>query len=132
MSRNLLLDANRQVPANPPLQSGSPDKWHAYINGGAQADDARALQKQREENAAFEVARRNGTPQSAAAPGTTGTLIETSPRKPNSSVSNNTNLLVDLDVRTGSGAYQPQQARSYASAAKSETTPMGSEYSLLD
>ncbi|KAF2622867.1 hypothetical protein BU25DRAFT_479849 [Macroventuria anomochaeta] len=141
-SRNLLLDSGFQAPANPPPPSGSPDKWHAYVNGGAQADDAQLLQKRREEEAAFQEARRNGTLQSAAAAAaatgagtsTSGKLIETSPRKPSASVSGNTSLLVDLDINSNYESYQPQPSRgSYAIAARSNKTIYGgSEWSLLD
>ena len=53
-SRGFLLDSGFQTPANPPPQSQSPDKWQAYVNGGAKEDDARMLQKRREEDAAWE------------------------------------------------------------------------------
>ncbi|KAF9701449.1 hypothetical protein EKO04_000892 [Ascochyta lentis] len=134
-SHGLLLDFDLQTPADPPPQSGSPEKWQAYVNGGAQADDARMLQKRREEEAAFQEARRNGSPQPAArTPSTVGRLIETSPRKPTPSISNNTNLLVDLDFNTNDEAQTPQSARtSYASAARSRApTDGGPEWSLLD
>lgn len=134
-SHNLLMDTGYQAPANPP-QSGSPENWHAFVNGGAQADDAQLLQKRREEEAAYQEARRNVTPQPAATdvgPSTaSGKLIQISPRKPSGSV--NTGLLVDLEVDDSYGAYSPQQPRdSYASAACYKSTRNGGpENSLLD
>jgi helicase required for RNAi-mediated heterochromatin assembly 1 len=137
-SHNLLLDTSFQAPANPPPPSGSPGKWHAYVNGGAQADDARLLQKHRE--AAFDETRQNATPRPSATTATEagasipGRLIDTSPRKPVTSVSGNTKLLVDLDINAGYESYRPRQFKGpYASAARSaETTYAGSEWSLLD
>ncbi|UPX10610.1 RNA helicase [Ascochyta rabiei] len=131
-SRGLLLDSAFQTPANPPPQSGSPEQWHAYVNGGAQVDDARMLQKRREEEALFREAHRNGTPQPVVTDA--GKLIETSPRKPAPSISSNTSLLVDLDVNTSYDAHplHSEQA-SYASAARTRaSTHGGSEWSLLD
>ena len=136
ISRSLFLDSGSQTPANPPPPSGSPDKWHAYVNGGAKADDARLLQKRREEEAAFEAYRRNQTPRPDATAGSSasGKLIETSPRKPSVSVSGNTCLLVDLDINSDHEVYQPQPStRAYASPARSRKTGCGdSEFSLLD
>jgi helicase required for RNAi-mediated heterochromatin assembly 1 len=138
MSRNLLLDTDFQVP-NSPRQSESPGKWQAYVNGGAQVDDARLLQKRKEEDAAYQEARRYGTPQLAATTATdvdaltmAAKLIETSPRKPRGST--NTNLLVDIDIDTSYRASQQQQSvGSYAGAVRSKgTANEGSEYSLLD
>lgn len=138
--RGLLLDSGFQTPANPPPPSGSPDKWHAYVNGGAKADDARMLQKRKEEDAAFEKQRRNGTHRPPATAATnagasaSNKLIETSPEKPSASVSGNTSLLVDLDINSTYEAYPPQASRaSYASAAGSKKTTFGgSQWSLLD
>ena len=138
-SRNLFLDTNFQAPANPPPPSGSPDKWYAYVNGGARADDARLLQKRREE-AAFDEARQNATPQPSATTATEAgantpmRLIETSPRKPAASVSGNTNLLIDLDINAGYESDRPQQLEgSHASAARSaKMAYAGLEWNLLD
>lgn len=140
-SRNLRLDSSFQTPANPPALSGSPDKWETYVNGGAQVDDARLLQKRREEEAAFENARRDGLDQSKASnaaytrmTNASGTLIQTSPRKPTASVSGNTDLLVNLDINTSYDAHPPQQqAVSYASAARCKGKRHGgSEWNLMD
>ncbi|KAJ8106147.1 hypothetical protein OPT61_g9734 [Boeremia exigua] len=138
-SRNLLLDSGFQTPANPPSSSGSPDKWHTYVNGGAEVDDARMLQKRKEEDATFEATRRNRGPGVAAAPARdetngSGRLIDTSPRKPSASVSASANLLVDLDINSEYGSYAPQPSvKSYASAARSRKTGNGRlEFNLLD
>lgn len=139
-SRNLLIDSSFQTPANPP-PSGSPGNWRAYIDGGAQGDDNRLLQKRREEEAAFEVARRDDTAhraaskvQDAGTASVSGTLIETSPRKSVASVSGNTDLLIDLDISESLDGRQPQQATgSYASAARSGAKAHnGSGWSLMD
>ena len=136
-SRGLLLDSGFQTPANPPLQSQSPDKWQAYVNGGAKVDDARMLQKRKEEDAAWEEQRRNITPQPSA-PGAADAgqskLIETSPRKPAPSVFGNTGLLLNLDINSTYGAYPQQSWRaSYVTAVESQKTSYGgSQFSLLD
>ena len=139
-SRNL-LDSSFQKPANPPLPSGSPDKWEAYASGGAQEDDARLLQKRRREEAAFENIRCDGTIQPGAssnsrssAASVSGTLIHVSPREPAASVSGNASLLVDLDINVSYDAHGlPQLRQSYASAAGAQTkVPGGSEWSLMD
>ncbi|KAF3035692.1 hypothetical protein E8E12_006070 [Didymella heteroderae] len=139
-SRGLLLDSAFQTPANPPPQSQSPDKWQAFVNGGAKEDDARPLQKRGDENGAWEEQRRNNTtrtpaPNAAdAGRSAASKLIETSPQKPALSVSGNTGLLVDLDISNTYGAYPQQPSRaSYASAAESrKTSHGGSHFSLLD
>ncbi|KAH6644260.1 P-loop containing nucleoside triphosphate hydrolase protein [Boeremia exigua] len=138
-SRNLLLDSTFQTPANPPPPSGSSDRWRAYVNGGAEVDDARLLQRRREEEASFEASRRNGAPQRAATPvayagpNTPGRLIETSPRKTSASMSANTELLVDLDINSQYRSYAQPPSRSYAHAARSKkATYGGSEFNLLD
>jgi helicase required for RNAi-mediated heterochromatin assembly 1 len=115
--RNLLIDSSFQTPANPPPTFSSPEKWDAYVDGGAKADDARMLAKRKEEDAAYEAARRDGMVQS----GRTGKLIETSPQKPRASVSKNTELLIDLDLNNGNNEVEPaQEAKArYASAARS-------------
>ncbi|KAF1925842.1 P-loop containing nucleoside triphosphate hydrolase protein [Didymella exigua CBS 183.55] len=138
-SRGVSLDSGFQTRPNPPPQSGSRGRWRAYVNGGAEADDARMLQKRREGDMAWEGDRRNSTPRppvtaatdAAASP---SKLIETSPRKPAPSVSGSASLLVDLDINSTYEAHPPQPARtSYASAAGSgKTSHGGSQWSLLD
>lgn len=142
--RSLLLDSGFQIPANPPAPSSSPDQWHAYANGGAKADDLRMLQKRREEDAAFEEQRRNNTLRPAnktstaatsAGASTSSNLVEIPPQKPCASVSENTSLLVDLDINNTNGAHpaHASSSASYASAAGSRKTSFGgSHWSLLD
>lgn len=94
----LLLDRSFQTASNPQLMHSSPEHWEAYAKGGASIDDARLLLKQKEEDAAYEAFRRNGSVKLPNKGEGTGRLIETSPRKPFASVSRNTELLVDLDL----------------------------------
>ncbi|KAJ4367927.1 hypothetical protein N0V86_009767 [Didymella sp. IMI 355093] len=144
-----MLKALKAVPVSraPPFKSrgiprsGSPDKWHAYVNGGAKQDDARILQVHKEENAAFQEQRHNSTPRPAAdssaahaSPSVSDRLIETSPQKPAPSVSSNTGLLLDLDINSTCEAHPQQPSRaSYATAVQSEKKRYGgSQFSLLD
>jgi helicase required for RNAi-mediated heterochromatin assembly 1 len=140
-SHGLLLDSELQRPANPSPQSGFPDKWHAYVNGGAKQDDARMLQIHKEENATFEEQRHNSTPRPAADrpaahAGSSGSskLIETSPQKPAPSVYGNTGLLLDLDINSTYEAHPQHPSRaSYASAVQSKKKSYGgSQFNLLD
>lgn len=128
----LLLDIGFQAPANPPPAAGLSEKWEAYVNGGAKADDARLLQKRRDQNTGFEEARCNGAVQSAtptSAGGVTsdtGKLIDTSPKKPRASLSPSTSLLVDLGL--SDHTYQ-----SHASTAESgKTKAARCKINLLD
>lgn len=135
--QGLLLDSSFQTPANPPAPSGSPAKWQAYVNGGAKADDARMLNKRREQEAAFEEQLRNSTPHPrAAADADAGPsrLVETSPQKAAPSVSGNTSLLIDLDIKSTYGAYSQQSPEvSPTSAAESKKPSYsGSQWTLLD
>jgi helicase required for RNAi-mediated heterochromatin assembly 1 len=136
-SRGLLLDSGFQTPANPPPQSQAPDKWLAYVNGGAKEDDARMLQKRIEGDAAWEQRHRNNTPRPSVpglADADSSKLIETSPQKPVPSVSGNTGLLLDLDINSTYGASPQQSSRlSYVTAVESQKTSYeGSQFSLLD
>lgn len=129
---NLLPGTNFQTPADPHLTTGSPDKWGAYVNGGAKADDARLHQKRRQEAAIFEATRRNSSAQSATTASssgnaTAGRLIKTSPKKVHVGTSAKNSLLLDLDF--DSKADLPQVlGKSYAS----ETKPGQWEMNLLD
>lgn len=138
-SDHLLLDSEFQISANPPSTSGSSDKWNAYVNGGAKADDARLLQKRREEDAAYEAARfdsanRYSTQANAGeSMCASGKLIETSPQKPHASISANTSLLVDLDINRDYETHLQQPKLSYASTAGPGNTKGGQfKINLLD
>lgn len=136
-SRGLLLDSGFQTPANPPPQSQPPDKWQAYVNGGAKEDDARMLQERKEENAVWEEQRRDSTlPLSAhsAADAGPNRLIETSPQRPAPCVSGSTGLLLNLNIKSTYGAYSQQSSRaSFVTTVESQKTSYGgSQFSLLD
>lgn len=104
--------------------------WQQYVDGGGvAADDARYLQRIKEEQAKSSEARRSTTPSIAAGTGSTR-LIEVSPKK--ESVSRNADLLIDLDLDVAPAAEPRPQ--SYANAV---TTTKGrsvthSTMSLLD
>ncbi|KAJ4984384.1 helicase required for RNAi-mediated heterochromatin assembly 1 [Stagonosporopsis vannaccii] len=137
--RNVLTNASLETSAKPSPPSSLPDNWNAFVNGGARADDARLLQKRKEEEAAFERARRIATPQLAAVPivgagrSVPGQVIETSPREPAATVSSNTSLLVDLDVDGEYRSRAPQPSGSYGVAAQTQKTSYGGPvFNLLD
>jgi hypothetical protein len=54
--QNLLLEHSAQVPSStvsPGKHDNSTKAWQAFVNGGAQADDARILKERREQEAKF-------------------------------------------------------------------------------
>lgn len=139
-SHGPLSDSTFQTLATPPPPSGSSGKWHAYINGGAKVEDARMLQKYREEDDAFEEQRRNSTPRPPVTAATdagasaASRLIETSPRKPAPSVTGNTSLLVDLDINSSYEAH-PSQASEKSFVGKTGLKEMSYgdlQWNLLD
>ena len=140
--RKLPLDSSFQDRTSSLAQSGSPNKWRAYINGGAQEDDARMLQKGREEDAEFQKARRNDTLTLAteAAIKKSGSanasqrLIETWREKSTLPISDNVNRLVDIGTNDSNETHQPQRSRAWQKnpAQSQGTTFGGPEWSLLD
>lgn len=142
--RTLMLDTSFQGPSNPgrsAVSQNRPDnttgQWEAYASGGAQADDAKVLQKRREQEAQFLESLRNATPP-ARSPSEISSaftkLVQVSPEKTASS--RNTKLLLDLDEGTEG---QPRQqglyteALSYANAASSKVKGKGkADFNLLD
>ncbi|KAF2134773.1 P-loop containing nucleoside triphosphate hydrolase protein [Dothidotthia symphoricarpi CBS 119687] len=105
---NLSFDNTYQTPSNPVASSmshaGSGNRareWQAYTNGGAQADDARALQMRKEQEAEFQKTIADAgqvagfRSASAGASSTPARLAEASPA--NGTVSSNTRLLIDID-----------------------------------
>jgi len=140
MTRNLLLETTYQTPANPTPASRTPDnsdstaeRWQAYINGGAAADDVHYLQKTKEEEAKYLETIRNNPPALDTASISTK-LIELSPEK--KSASKNADLLIDLDVGTVTDVSQRQSGikpLSYANAASSkEKNKVKTSFNLLD
>jgi hypothetical protein len=126
--QHVLIDTTLQTPANPPAPSRASEKatqsWQAYVNGGAVADDARYLQMSREEEFKYLETMRNTTSGASTSP-KPARLIELSPEK--KSVSENANLLIDLEVGPGLeiGKY-PQSyagAPSYKGKDKTKTCP---------
>jgi helicase required for RNAi-mediated heterochromatin assembly 1 len=104
-TRNLLANATYQMPANPmptsrtpAASSGSGEKWQAYVNGGAAADDAQFVLRAKEEAAKYLEFVRN-TPPAASESFKPSKLIEVSPVK--KAISRNANLLIDLDLGLG-------------------------------
>jgi helicase required for RNAi-mediated heterochromatin assembly 1 len=103
-SRNLLPETTYQTPANPmPVRTpdnsdSTTERWQAYTNGGAAEDDARMLQKMKEEEAQHLVSAAGSSSKSAK-------LITVSPQK--ATVSKNADLLIDLDFGTDMYAVQP-------------------------
>jgi helicase required for RNAi-mediated heterochromatin assembly 1 len=136
-TQQVLIDLPFQTPANPPATSrplqSVPNEWKAYVNGGAATDDARYLQKSREEEAKYLETIRKTTPVAASSSkpaielspekksvsqmadpsSKPARLVELSPEK--KSVSQNANLLIDLDFGPVSGMGHIQQ--SYTGAA---------------
>ncbi|KAF2030927.1 P-loop containing nucleoside triphosphate hydrolase protein [Setomelanomma holmii] len=96
-----------QIPDN---SDSTSEKWQAFVNGGAAADDARVHQKMKEEEAKYLETIRKSPRIEAASSSRPAKLVQVSPAK-KAAVSTNANLLIDLDV----GA----QSKSYAGAASS-------------
>lgn len=96
----------------------TPKQWSTYANGGVVADDARALQLLRNEEAEFLEATRSRTP--AAGPPSTP-LIQISPEKV--VASRNTDLLLDLNIINDPGMRVPyaQIARASTNVTKEQT-----------
>jgi helicase required for RNAi-mediated heterochromatin assembly 1 len=124
-TRNLLLDSTFQTPSSPipvPISttldnaSSTTARWQTHVNGGVTADDARALQKMKEEEAKYlETIRK--IPQSDIASSIKPTkLIQVSPEK-KSAISTNANLLIDIDV----GARTSSYAGAVSSKSKGKT-----------
>lgn len=131
-SRGLLMASSSQTPANPPPAVGSPDKWMAFVNGGAKEDDARMLQKRREAEAELEQARHRLAALQSTEAGHSR-LINTSPPKPHASVSDNVGLLLDLDIDSEYNGYAPQPSESNSSSAGTEATMYaGAVFNLMD
>jgi helicase required for RNAi-mediated heterochromatin assembly 1 len=151
-TQQVLIDFPFQTPANPPatsrLSGSIPKEWKAYVNGGAATDDAKYLQKGREEEAKYLEAIRKTTPvagsssrpatglslekksvtQMADSSSKSARLIKLSPEK--KSVSKNANLLIDLDVGPASGMGQIQQ--SYTGAASYKGKGKGKAQACLN
>jgi helicase required for RNAi-mediated heterochromatin assembly 1 len=117
-THHFLLDTTCPVPSNPSPASrtrvnseSSHGQWEAYTNGGVIADDARYLQKAKEEQAEdLEPFRK--TPPNAGGSAKAKKLVEVSLEK--KTASKNAGLLIDLDI--GTEVSYPQ---SYANAASS-------------
>lgn len=126
--RNLLLDSTFQMPSNPIARLNSDkatEEWQEYINRGVQADDDQALQKRREQEAAFKefVTSTKGSRCASSS----ARLVDISSTK--ETRSKNTGLLIDIDMDLGFESRQ--EAISYAHAASS--TGKGKvELNLLD
>lgn len=130
-SGNLLLDTTYQTPANPVPAPRSPDKWHAYVNGGAAADGAAVIRKRKAEEAKFLEASRNTSP--VADQSGSSRLVEVSPEK--KSISGNAKLLIDLDMDAPDIVSVPHGGgtSSYATAASSKRkSTANANMSLLD
>jgi helicase required for RNAi-mediated heterochromatin assembly 1 len=134
-SRHLLLDTAAQVPASttpcptvPQNLNSRSDRWNAYINGGAAADDVKVLQRGRDEQAQYLETIRN-VPTTIVLSSKATKLIEVSPK--NKAVSKNANLLVDLnfDVEPESN-YRQQSYANAASITSKDKTKMNTN--LLD
>jgi helicase required for RNAi-mediated heterochromatin assembly 1 len=134
-SRHLLLDTAAQVPAKPTpcptvpenLNSKS-NRWNAYINGGAAADDVKVLQRSRDEEAQYLETIRN-VPTTTVLSSKTTKLIEVSPKK--KAVSENTSLLVDLNFDVESESDYRQQSYANAASLKSKNN-IKANINLLD
>lgn len=136
-----LLDSGSQGRTNSPLQSRLPKKWHAYINGGAQEDDARMLQKGRKEDVEFEDSRRNDTLTPAAEVATKNgaadasqELVETLLQKSTALVSGHMDPLVDVGINASNETHPLRQPGvGYTSPVRSQGAIFGGpEWSLLD
>jgi helicase required for RNAi-mediated heterochromatin assembly 1 len=100
-SRSLMANTTYQTPANPIPPSrasentdSTSEKWAAYTNGGAEAEDARAFKMMKDEEARHLETIRN-TPPPVPPSSRSATLIKVSPEK--KAVSKNLDLLIDLD-----------------------------------
>lgn len=132
-AQHVATEITLQMPANPmPVANGSETAqiWHSYVNGGAAVDDALYIKKAKEEAATYAEIMRNMTPGSQADP-KPDRLIELSPEKKAASASASANLLIDLDMSSGTEASSHQQ--SYESAATLQGPQMGPpRFNLLD
>ncbi|KAH7410083.1 P-loop containing nucleoside triphosphate hydrolase protein [Phaeosphaeria sp. MPI-PUGE-AT-0046c] len=103
-----------------PASSGNHDNWREYVDGGgAAADDARHLQLVKEQQAKYSVARRSATP-STTVEADSARLIEVSPEK--KPVSQNANLLIDLDFGVVTVAEPRRQSYANAVCATGKAT----------
>jgi helicase required for RNAi-mediated heterochromatin assembly 1 len=130
-SRNLLPETTYQTPANPmPVRTpdnsdSTTERWQAYTNGGAAEDDARMLQKMKEEEAQH-LASLHDPVVAAGSSSKSAKLITVSPQK--ATVSKNADLLIDLDFGTDMYAVQPPPGfgtSSSANVASSNGNPKG-------
>ncbi|KAF1915851.1 P-loop containing nucleoside triphosphate hydrolase protein [Ampelomyces quisqualis] len=132
-AQHLSSETTFQKPANPvPVSKDSETSqvWHSYVNGGAAADDARYVQKAREEQATYAETMRSMTPGSHAG-AKSKRLIELSPEKKSVSTSASAILLIDLDMSSGLEVNSHQQ--SYASAAApQDSSRTSARMNLLD
>jgi helicase required for RNAi-mediated heterochromatin assembly 1 len=121
-TRQPLLDTAYQVSSNSmptskiPENPASPDgKWQAYTNGGAATDDAKFLQKIKQEQAAYLETIHN-IPPAAVGSSKATKLVEISPEK--KAVSKNTNLLIDLDFGAEPEIHHQQSYANVISSGK--------------
>ncbi|CAI6340817.1 unnamed protein product [Periconia digitata] len=92
-------------------------EWKQYADGGARADDARMFQERKMIEAAAGEASRAHQEQEDS---TTGRLIENSPHKTNVGVSQNTDLLIDLEggAPAKAGPRKYRELFTYSSVAR--------------
>lgn len=137
-SNNLIANNTYQMPATPlPVSrtlaapGGSNEKWSTYANGGVAADDARYMQKRKDEAQNLELIR--NTPPTAGPSSNPTRLIEVSPEK--KAISGNANLLIDLDLDLGTAPEPSRAQHSWAKAASSNNkgkAPVKANMNLLD